>query len=145
MGKPSPKICAVCGREFAWRRKWADVWEDVRNCSAACRKRGLTEVDRELEAAILKLLTARRNGASICPNEAAKVVHAERGGTSEGWRELMEPARMAARRMVQAGKLVITQDGREVDPTDFKGPIRLTLPRRALLQSKYAGRCGSAR
>lgn len=31
------KICAACGRPFAWRRKWAKVWDEVRFCSDACR------------------------------------------------------------------------------------------------------------
>jgi hypothetical protein len=35
------KPCAVCGRPFAWRKKWAKVWDEVRYCSDACRaKRG---------------------------------------------------------------------------------------------------------
>jgi hypothetical protein len=33
------KTCAVCGRPFAWRKKWAKVWEEVRYCSDACRAR----------------------------------------------------------------------------------------------------------
>ena len=32
------KPCATCGRPFAWRRKWAKVWDDVRHCSDACRR-----------------------------------------------------------------------------------------------------------
>ncbi|MEM9222100.1 MAG: DUF2256 domain-containing protein [Pseudomonadota bacterium] len=32
-------ICATCGRPFAWRRKWALVWDQVRYCSDRCRKR----------------------------------------------------------------------------------------------------------
>jgi hypothetical protein len=32
------KVCAVCGRPFTWRRKWARVWEEVRYCSDACRR-----------------------------------------------------------------------------------------------------------
>lgn len=32
------KICAGCGRPFAWRRKWARVWEEVRYCSDRCRR-----------------------------------------------------------------------------------------------------------
>ncbi|MCS6810021.1 MAG: DUF2256 domain-containing protein [Tepidimonas sp.] len=32
------KICPVCGRPFAWRRKWARVWEQVRYCSERCRR-----------------------------------------------------------------------------------------------------------
>ncbi|MHA7833873.1 MAG: DUF2256 domain-containing protein [Algiphilus sp.] len=32
------KICVVCQRPFEWRRKWADVWEEVRYCSERCRR-----------------------------------------------------------------------------------------------------------
>ena len=32
------KPCAVCGRPFTWRKKWADVWDDVKYCSDACRR-----------------------------------------------------------------------------------------------------------
>jgi hypothetical protein len=32
------KICAVCGRPFQWRRKWQDVWDEVRYCSERCRR-----------------------------------------------------------------------------------------------------------
>jgi len=32
------KPCATCGRPFAWRRKWAKVWDEVRHCSDACRR-----------------------------------------------------------------------------------------------------------
>nr|WP_092687935.1 DUF2256 domain-containing protein [Tranquillimonas rosea] len=32
------KVCAVCGRPFAWRRKWAQVWDEVRYCSDRCRR-----------------------------------------------------------------------------------------------------------
>lgn len=31
------KPCAHCGRPFAWRRKWANVWDEVRFCSDHCR------------------------------------------------------------------------------------------------------------
>ena len=33
------KTCATCGRPFAWRRKWAKVWSDVRYCSGRCKSR----------------------------------------------------------------------------------------------------------
>ena len=33
------KTCATCGRPFTWRKKWARVWDEVRYCSDACRKR----------------------------------------------------------------------------------------------------------
>lgn len=37
------KVCPVCGRPFAWRKKWERVWDDVKYCSDRCRsepKRG---------------------------------------------------------------------------------------------------------
>ncbi|WP_081644512.1 DUF2256 domain-containing protein [Thioalkalivibrio sp. AKL19] len=33
------KICAVCGRPFSWRKKWARCWREVRYCSDACGRR----------------------------------------------------------------------------------------------------------
>lgn len=32
------KTCAGCGRPFAWRKKWARVWDEVRYCSERCRR-----------------------------------------------------------------------------------------------------------
>ena len=34
------KICAACGRPFAWRKKWRKVWDEVKYCSDACRRQG---------------------------------------------------------------------------------------------------------
>lgn len=31
------KICATCGKPFAWRKKWEKVWDEVRYCSDRCR------------------------------------------------------------------------------------------------------------
>jgi hypothetical protein len=31
------KICAACARPFAWRRKWARDWDQVKYCSDRCR------------------------------------------------------------------------------------------------------------
>ncbi|MEO0529555.1 MAG: DUF2256 domain-containing protein [Planctomycetota bacterium] len=36
------KPCAACGRPFAWRKKWAHFWNEVRYCSERCRRRGNT-------------------------------------------------------------------------------------------------------
>jgi len=36
--RPS-KVCPVCGRPFSWRKKWADVWDQVLYCSDRCRNR----------------------------------------------------------------------------------------------------------
>jgi len=32
------KVCEVCGRPFTWRRKWAEVWDEVKYCSDRCRR-----------------------------------------------------------------------------------------------------------
>ena len=31
------KVCACCQRPFAWRKKWAQVWDEVKCCSDRCR------------------------------------------------------------------------------------------------------------
>jgi hypothetical protein len=102
-----------------WRAKWAKNWDSVKYCSDACRKQRLTAIDTALEDAIVQLLNARARDASICPSEAAQRV----GG--EDWQRLMEPTRMAARRLVAQEKVQITQGGRVVDPSRAKGPIRI--------------------
>jgi len=124
MAERPEKTCARCGRTMQWRAKWARNWEQVKYCSDACRRARTTTTDEALEAAILGLLTHRARDASICPSEAARRV----GG--ENWQTLMEPARMAARRLVARGVVEITQGGKVVDPSRAKGPIRIRRSRR---------------
>ena len=119
------RTCASCGRRIEWRKKWERSWDDVRYCSTACRKRGVNRVDRALEEQIRDLLAHRAGGATICVSEAARAVAAQEGGQGEEWRELMEPSRRAARRLVAEGEVEITQGGRVVDPSTAKGPIRV--------------------
>lgn len=33
------KTCTICDRPFSWRKKWERVWDEVKYCSDACRKR----------------------------------------------------------------------------------------------------------
>lgn len=119
------KTCAVCGRVITWRRKWARDWDNVRYCSDACRRRArnaaASQRDADLERAVLTLLQSRHRDATICPSEAARVVD------PENWRTLMEPARAAARRLVDQGLVQITQHGRPVDPSTARGPVRVRL------------------
>ena len=124
MAERAEKTCVRCGRTMQWRAKWARNWEQVKYCSDACRQTRATATDDELEQAILQLLEARSRDALICPSEAARHVAAE------DWRALMEPARMAARRLVARGLVEITQGGRVVDPSRAKGPIRIRRSRR---------------
>lgn len=118
------KPCAACGRTITWRKAWERDWDEVRHCSQRCRRTGVDRVGRDLEAAVLRLLDARAAGATICPSEAARAV----GG--EDWRPLMEPARAAARRLVVAGDVEVTQGGRVVDPSTARGPVRVRRVRR---------------
>ncbi|MFB6820656.1 DUF3253 domain-containing protein [Streptomyces virginiae] len=86
----------------------------------------MTDIDRQmdqrLERAILDLLERRGPTATICPSDAARAVYA---GDDDGWRVYMEPARSAARRLVEAGEVQITQAGRPVEPASARGPIRI--------------------
>lgn len=119
---PEPKTCQSCGRTIEWRKKWERDWDSVRYCSSACRKRGVSAVDLQLEAAISELLAQRAASATICPSDAARLVA---GTDGTAWRHLMEPARRAARRLVDRGEVVITQGGHVVDPSTARGPIRI--------------------
>jgi hypothetical protein len=123
MRERAVKVCAVCGREIQWRKKWERDWESVKFCSERCRRYTPSASEAGLEAAILLLLEQRARGATICPSEAARLVSPE----GESWRGLMEPARMAARRLVDQGRIVITQGGKVVEPSRAKGAIRLRL------------------
>lgn len=125
-GERADKVCRSCGRRIEWRAAWAKNWDDVAYCSDACRGRKVRPVDRELEESIRRLLGERAATATICPSEAARAVAAQQGDASDdAWRALMEPARRAARRLVAAGEVEITQGGRVVDPSTAKGPIRV--------------------
>jgi hypothetical protein len=117
------KICPVCGRRFAWRRKWASCWDQVKHCSDACRRCRNDAVGTRLERAIIELLEERGAGATICPSEAARTTD------PDGWRSLMSSTHDAARRLANAGVIEITQRGRTVDPTTARGPTRLRLKR----------------
>lgn len=123
MSQRPVKICATCGRQMQWRKAWADCWDEVRYCSARCRSQRPSRLDAELEDAIVAIARERGRGKTLCPSEAARLVR------PQDWRSLMERCRRAARRLVAAGRLEITQGGRVVDPSTAKGPIRLRLAR----------------
>jgi hypothetical protein len=118
--RPS-KVCATCGRTFAWRRRWAACWDEVRYCSDRCRG-AKPRAEDPVEAVILDLLARRAPGATICPSEAARAL------APDAWRERLPAVRDAARRLVRADRLRIVQGGVVVDPDDARGPIRLRLP-----------------
>ena len=78
----------------------------------------MTTADR-LETALRDLLDRRAAGATVCPSEAARAV------APEDWRPLMDDARAAAQRLVDAGEAEITQGGQVVDLATAKGPVRV--------------------
>lgn len=100
------------------RASWTSRGVVPKYCSAGCRRHKPTALDRELERTLLRLLSERTRGATLCPSEVARSV-------AEEWRPLMERTRRAARRLVASGQVVITQKGRVVDPSTAKGPIRI--------------------
>lgn len=74
---------------------------------------------RERLASTMRALLRRRNGGSICPSDAARVV----GG--EAWRGLVPPARHVAVELAAAGQVVVTQRGQAVDGSTARGPVRI--------------------
>ena len=61
----------------------------------------------------------------IQEGNSSRDVLVARAAPFNGWRELMEPARRAARRMATRGVIEILQRGHVVDPASVRGPIRL--------------------
>ena len=72
------------------------------------------------ERAILELLAKRDAGKTICPSDAARAL-----GGDDGFRPLMPLVRDAARALVGAGRIEVTQSGRRVDIDQARGAIRL--------------------
>jgi hypothetical protein len=101
------------------RRRWTTRGQTPKYCSERCRRYRLGDIDQALEQAILDLVGQRPAGATICPSEAARRVR------PDDWRPLMEPARMAARRLAAKGRVVFLQRGRRVDPSRARGAVRL--------------------
>ena len=75
-----------------------------------------------IKACIARILAKRRDGATMCPSEAARAL-----APAPAWRLLMDPVRQAAIEMVAGGSIEITQRGTVIDPTagPIRGPIRL--------------------
>lgn len=80
---------------------------------------GTDEGRRDRLAAAMRALLRHRDGSTICPSDAARVV----GG--EAWRYLMPTAREVADALCAEGVLQPQQGGEPVIATGAKGPIRL--------------------
>lgn len=74
----------------------------------------------EAIAAVLRAFARERAGrGTFCPAEAARRLD------PADWRALMPRVRAVAQRLVAAGELACTQQGRAVNPVKARGPIRL--------------------
>lgn len=81
--------------------------------------------DEAIEATILELAAERGPGKTICPSEAARALG---GNQPEGWSPLMPRVRRIAVRLMKEGRIVIRRKGRPVDPDDFRGVYRISVP-----------------
>ncbi len=73
----------------------------------------------QAEEAILRLLSKRDPGKTICPSDAARDL------SPDDFRKLMPVVRDAARKLVSAGRIEVTQGGEPVDLDQARGPVRL--------------------
>ena len=111
------KICQSCGRSIDYRKKWEKNWPEIKYCSDECRR---NKNKFDFREAILSMLKLRGPHKTICPSE---LLLAE----LKQDKVMMEHVRRSARLLASEDKIEITQGGKPVDPTSFKGPIRLKL------------------
>ncbi|WP_440709934.1 DUF2256 domain-containing protein [Herbiconiux sp. YIM B11900] len=122
---PEPKVCASCGRTIQWRAKWARSWDDVRYCSVACRRRGVSAADLDLERMLLEALARRPGGAALGLDEFAAEFAPPADTTDASAHR--EQVRRAARRLAARGRVEWLQGGRPVDPSTARGPAGIRL------------------
>ncbi|WP_439651788.1 DUF3253 domain-containing protein [Microvirga puerhi] len=79
----------------------------------------------DLERTMLALVTAQGEGKTVSPMDVARALG---GDAPDGWGPLMQPVRQTAVRLMKEGRVLILRKGRPVDPDDFKGVYRLTMP-----------------
>lgn len=115
--KDETKICASCGRSIEYRKKWEKNWDSIKYCSDECRRNKNKFDYRE---AIISLLIERGPHKTICPSEVLPPELKQD-------KIMMEHVRRSARLLASQDKIEITQGGKVVEPTSFKGPIRLKL------------------
>lgn len=82
-----------------------------------------------VESTILALVAERGAAKTICPTDAARAIAEARGEDDLGWRKWLPHVRNAAKGLARQGRLVIYRKGKPADPDDFRGVVRLGLPR----------------
>lgn len=71
----------------------------------------------QAQRVILELPADRESGKTICRSEAGRALAGD-----DDFRALMPTVRDAARSLVDAGQIEVTQHGRSVDLHDARGP-----------------------
>ncbi len=77
------------------------------------------EGQRARLAATIRTLLRHRDGTTICPSDAARVV----GGPL--WRDVVPVVREVAHELVEQQVVVVQQKGEEVDVREARGPVRI--------------------
>lgn len=111
------KTCAHCGRVIEWRKKWLLNWDQIKYCGEKCRRSKKTP---DFEEDLMRLLILRGPTKTICPSEILPE-------DAKQDKMVMEQVRQAARRLVAKGEIEMMQQGKRVDPSTAKGPIRLKI------------------
>ena len=84
---------------------------------------------KPLDETILALCLDAGPSKTICPTDAAKAHAAARGEDALAWRSHLTEVRRRAVALAHAGQIVIYRKGKPADPDNFRGVIRLGLPR----------------
>lgn len=87
--------------------------------------------DDPLAAAILAALHKAGRGASVAPMDVAKTYAASKARPVDPpdlWRRYLPAVRQQAIHLARQGRIDILRKGEPVDPNDFKGIVRLSLP-----------------
>ena len=78
--------------------------------------------DRQIEDELLRHVTKRGPGKSICPSEVARALAAD-------WRPLLAQIRKVAATLAATGQIEILRKGKPVASDEIKGVVRLRLRR----------------
>jgi len=119
------KVCLHCGRSFSWRKKWEQCWDEVKFCSAGCRKAAVSKLAVQAEQVILELLHADTQSTPLNPDTVAH--HLEPDQTSRRWQQVVREVMHAARRLSRQNQIQITRKGKPVAPDEVRGVVRLRL------------------
>ena len=81
------KNCSVCGKTFAWQQKFARVWDEVRTCSAKCKKK-----ERKVEhGAKGKEAQKRSKACAICNKEVSLAYRCKWRADQGDWQFVCRP------------------------------------------------------